>query len=370
MTNKFFCVLMTLTLTCSLMANASESMDFFSDIKNKVSGLFSNKSTDENLSKSESRKEESPSKNQIKFSDKVFSKKLLDERRIYLIDLTRSMEGYNGSENIFGTVKSQLSSAISEITDTTTEVILIPFTDRPFESFIGKISRRDEILNYISELKPKHGDTNILAAWSKGVEYLDDSKINYLFMLTDGVHNYGPPIEDLYQALNEWHNQTNGKYEFAFYVLLTPNAKEKEICRIVESSKQMWLVPTLNINTDFIVGKMNLSVNIKDNNRVSIPLTCTDPNIFNNGFKFNLSMPENEYYKIADCNGVINENGLVTFTFVKRRPQIDLPVTYNTKIQIDYDKEKYPFIFFTPEEYNIKIENVGIRSMTVKKLKK
>lgn len=302
----------------------------------------------------------------IKYSEKASAQKFIDEKRIYLIDLTRSMEGFNGSENIFGTVKQQLKDAIQSINDTTTEIVLIPFTDRPLGQINKRISNKEELLQYIDELSPKMGDTNILAAWQQGVLQLDSAKVNYMFMLTDGIHNTGEPIESLYKSLQDWHSATKDKYQFAFYVLLSSAAREQEICEIVESSKQMWLVPSLNINTDFILGKMNLNVNIINSNKVKLHLRCTNPEIFNEGFKFNISIPENEYYRIVNASTKLDSEGFLNFEIEKLKPQNQLPVSYKTILKVDYDKEKYPLIFFTPEEYNFTIDNVGTRTMYLK----
>ena len=280
------------------------------------------------------------------------------------------MEGYNDAENIFDSVKKQLNNTINTLTDTTSEIIIIPFTDRPQDIYANSIANKDSILNYVANLETKPGDTNILDAWKKGESVLDPTKINYMFMLTDGVHNTGEPIDSVYSALNNWYSKTQGRYQFAFYVLLSPSAKEQEICRIVELSKQMWLVPSMNIQTDFIVGNMNQSVNIIETNKVKMHLTCTNPEIFNQGFRFKISLPKNDYYQIANASETIDQNGDISFEIKKLKRQQDLPISSRTKILIDYNQDKFPFVFFTPEEYNLNIVNVGSRIMNIKKLEK
>lgn len=311
------------------------------------------------------KKKSKPTKQRINYTEKASAMKFIDEKRIYLIDLTRSMEGFNGSEDIFDTVKRQLKNAIMSLTDTTTQVVLIPFTDRPLDFVDKTIANKVELLDYIENLETKRGDTNILSAWQKGVEQLDPNKVNYLFMLTDGVHNTGEPIENLYNELGTWHDITQGKYQFAFYVLLSQHAREEEICDIVENSKQMWLVPSLNIDTDFILGKLNLSVNIINTNKVKLHLTCTNPEIFNDGFNIKLSIPENEYYKIVNASRVLDADGFITFEIEKLKPQNELPVSYSTVLKVNYDKNKFPLVFFTPEEYNLTIDNIGTRTMNL-----
>ena len=341
-------------LSCSSEEDKSESQELINSEIKKVNT-----------------KKETPSKKKnIKYSQKASAMKFIDEKRIYLIDLTRSMEGFNGSENIFGIVKKQVKDAIQSITDTTTEIVLIPFTDRPLGQIHKRISDKEELLKYVDGLSPKKGDTNILAAWKQGVQQLDSTKVNYMFMLTDGIHNTGEPIDSLYESLQEWHSLTKDKYQFAFYVLLSQNAREQGICEIVEESKQMWLVPSLNINTDFILGKMNLNVNIINNNKVKIHLTCTNPEIFNEGFNFNISIPKNEYYRITNASQVLDSDGFLSFEVEKLKPQNQLPISYNTVLKVDYDKEKYPLIFFTPAEYDLTIDNVGTRTMYFKQVEK
>ena len=132
----------------------------------------------------------------------------------------------------------------------------------------------------------------------------------------------------------------------------------------------MWLVPSMNIQTDFIVGNMNQSVNIIETNKVKMHLTCTNPEIFNQGFKFKISLPKNDYYQIANASETIDQNGDISFEIKKLKRQQDLPISYRTKILIDYNQDKFPFVFFTPEEYNLNIVNVGSRIMNIKKLEK
>lgn len=361
---QFFYLLVFSLLWCSC-DNVSE---ISGDVAKKASSLYDEYLGDQETSVSADsiNKRNSP----IKFSTNAKASKLMAERRIYLVDLTRSMEGYNGSEDIFDKVKEQLNSAISSMNDTTSEIVIVPFTDKPHELYIDKIANKKSILDYIANLKTRTGDTNILDAWKKGESVLDSEKINYMFMLTDGVHNTGEAIDSLYSALSTWHSNTQGKYQFAFYVLLSPAAKEQEICRIVDSSKQMWLVPSMNIQTDFIIGNMNQSVNIIDTNKVKMHLSCTNPEIFNQGFKFKISLPKNEYYQIINASETIDKNGDISFEIKKLKTQEYLPISYRTRILIEYNRIKYPFVFFTPEEYNLNIVNVGTRIMNIKQLER
>ena len=54
---------------------------------------------------------------------------LMNERRVYYLDITGSMAGYNGSPNIWNSVVSNLEKAIDSIEDDDTEIVIKTFTD-------------------------------------------------------------------------------------------------------------------------------------------------------------------------------------------------------------------------------------------------
>lgn len=51
------------------------------------------------------------------------------ERRVYYLDVTASMIGYNNSQNIWNTVVANLKHAINAIDNPTTEIVIKTFTD-------------------------------------------------------------------------------------------------------------------------------------------------------------------------------------------------------------------------------------------------
>jgi len=79
------------------------------------------------------------------------------ERRIYIVDVTASMAGRGAVEtpDIFNHVKKSLVSTIERIDDHRTEIIVIPFTNKPLDCFSGSISKKDSLCNYINSLSIK-----------------------------------------------------------------------------------------------------------------------------------------------------------------------------------------------------------------------
>ena len=226
----------------------------------------------------------------------------LSEKRIYLLDVTASMEG-NGAvatPNIFEDVKIKLADAISDLEQANTEIVVIPFTNTTFEPICGNISEKDSITHCVEQIKIRRGDTDIATAFQKGIEELDSTKVNYLFLLTDGLHNCGVEKDSLYQLLSSWNDVSRGKYMFAFYVMLTPNAKELELIQVVENTNQMWPIESMDVNVSFLLSSMNISANINNNKVVKIPLVSNNNKIFNNNIECQLKMNENPYYKIKN----------------------------------------------------------------------
>lgn len=297
----------------------------------------------------------------------VGAQSYLNEKRIYLLDVTASMAGQGTVEtpNIFDNVKKQLSNAVSSVVYPETEIVIVPFTESVFYSIHGKISQVDSLVNEISKISIRRGDTNIADAWEYGVSELDSTKVNYLFLLTDGLHNHGVEKDVLYQRLNDWQNIAKDKYMFAFYVMLTPNAKEMEIMNIVESTDKLWPIESMNVNVSFINSTLNLKSNINNNKVVRIDFSSQNDEVFNSGIQLNVTLEDNPFYEL--CNFTSNmKNKYVEFEIKELLPRIQIPIEMELKLCLKYDKEQYPLVFFTPESINFTIVNKGVRIMTIR----
>lgn len=299
-----------------------------------------------------------------------YSQITLSEKRIYLVDVTASMEGKGATAtpDIFQKVKTELTKTINSINNPATEIVIIPFTSQPHQMIKGIIREKEELTNAIKNLSIKSGDTNIADAWTKGVSEIDPHKINYLFILTDGLHNYGPTKEELYDRLSKWEGIAKDNYFFSFYVMLTPNAKEQPICSIVEKTSQMWLIESMNVNVSFIKTGLNLKTNIKNNKRVKLNFTSNNSDIFNSNIKFSLQLEDNPFYKIENQK-ISWKDKSISFDIKEQKPLMELPLKVKLKLNIKYDRENYPLVFFTPEDMNFTIENVGVRKMTIREKK-
>lgn len=291
------------------------------------------------------------------------------EKRIYIVDVTASMEGKGNviTPNIFSEVKQKLANTIEGISDSTTEIVIIPFTNTPHDAIKGETSRADSLIKEIYDINIKKGDTNIADAWKQGLQELDSHKVNYLFLLTDGLHNCGPSREELYDQLKSWEAISANNYYFAFYVMLTPNAKELEIAQIVNQTRQMWLIESMDVNVSFIQSSLAISANVNQNNKVRIYFDSNKKAIFDENVDFNIELEDNPYYEIYDSR-IYWKEGVAEFDIIELKPRMEMPVEYNSKLYIKYDKEKYPLLFFTPEIIDFKILNKGVRTMKIREL--
>lgn len=298
----------------------------------------------------------------------ILSQTIFEEKRIYLVDVTSSMEGKGIGKtfDIFDKVKEELIATIDSIDDMSTEIVIVPFTNKVHKLTSGILySHKDSLLQEIKQLKVLPGDTNITAAWEKGLSLLDSTKVNYLFLLTDGLHNYGGPKELLHKRLRDWEQFSMRNYFFAFYVMLTPNAEEQEICKIADETHQMWKIKSMNINSYFLKRSYNIDINTKTNKsfRVNYAINKKMPANGFNEFKFILE--ENPYYSLIRQSNHLDKY-YVELELQEKMPINKMPATISLNLKVSYEEEKLPLSFFTPDLYSLNISTFGLRIMTIK----
>lgn len=291
------------------------------------------------------------------------------EKRIYLFDVTASMEGKGivPTANVFSSVKRNLQYSIGLIKNKNSEITIIPFTNKPLNKFSFPLDSLQSINQCIDKLKIEKGDTNIADAWLAGINEIDTTKINYLFLITDGLHNTGPEKNVLYEHIDKWEDIANNHYYFAFYIMLTPNAKELELVYKIKETKQIWPVESLDMNVVFIQSEKEITTNINNNNKIVLRQDSSIEYDFNN-IDYTLNLEDNPYYTIDNITRLDSTSNYISFEINEKIPRLEIPLEYPVKLSIDYDAEKHPLVFFTPNVINLKIINKGIRKMTIKEI--
>lgn len=298
----------------------------------------------------------------------TYSQANLEEKRIYLVDVTASMEGkgVGMTFDIFDKVKRELIATIDSINDPSTEIVIVPFTNKVHKSISGILTNhKDSLMNEIQQIKVMSGDTNITSAWEYGLSLLDSTKVNYLFLLTDGLHNYGGPKEQLYERLRDWNNFTMRNYYFAFYVMLTPNAEEQEICKIADETHQMWKIKSMNINSYFLRRDYNININTKSAKTFKIGFTINKKMPANGFNEFKFILEDNLYYSLVRQSNHLDDN-YVELEVEEKMPINKMPASFSLNLNVIYDESKLPLSFFTPDYYSLNISTFGTREMTIK----
>ena len=295
----------------------------------------------------------------------------LQEKRIYLVDVTKSMAGKGvvPTPNIFNQVKQNLIEAISELEDKHTEIVVIPFTNKPHQAIQGYMSQKDSLIRVLNSLDLKQGDTNIADAWTMGISYLDSTKVNYMFLLTDGLHNCGPTKVDFFAKLRQWESIRNKKYFFAFYVMLTENALDQQIRTIADSTAQMWCIQSLNIKAALIRTSLEQKSNIYENKTININFISNNSKVFVDDLGVQFSIQENPFYSLTPTIKNAQNQGLYSFDIIEKQDRMNIPTDTTLTLHINFNNAKYPLVFFTPEDIDYRIINRGVRRLTLKVVK-
>lgn len=306
-------------------------------------------------------------------------------KRIYLVDVTKSMIGegkingkYNATEDIFDMLKVDLASTLSSksICDED-EIVIIPFTNKVFDKITGRGSDKFELADKVRNLTTKPGDTNIDDAWLAGVKELDSNKINLLFLMTDGIHNCGPDINELYKHLGEWNDNV---YNLAFYFMLTQNAESDKIDSIAKTKITMETIHSSNIKINILQLHRGYSTNLRGKSRFNAEMPLLGGSCDPVELKHvKMSLDDNSYYSIEKYQ-VFTNKVLLT---LKVKPDIKtLPITQNNTItftwndskqvhwnsttkQWDVIKDESSKTYILPKTVNIQIDNLGTRTMTI-----
>ena len=173
---------------------------------------------------------------------------IIPEKRIYLLDLSGSMIGQGSvrTDNVLDKMKSDLAAAV-DWTSLPTEFVFIPFTDRVMPEFGGTDTKKQELMTEISSIEAEAGNTDIASAWECALEKLDSTKVNYIFLLTDGYHNRGISKAGLNSLVKSWPQSTGRCDAEAYFVSLSPKYRTSEIARIFDETDRMSVVETMNI---------------------------------------------------------------------------------------------------------------------------
>ena len=75
---------------------------------------------------------------------------------------------------------------------------------------------------------------------------------------------------------------------------------------------------------------------------------------------------DNPYYTISPTRRSADNSKIYEFNVIEKTEKINIPIDVTLKINVNHNEEKYPLVFFTPNELDFRILNRGVRRMTLK----
>ena len=290
-------------------------------------------------------------------------------KRIYIFDVTKSMigegriNGKYGTPKVFNKLRDDLAFTIAgnSVCDDD-EIVIIPFTDTTFDKIYGYGRDRSRLVDEINSMSTKPGDTNIADAWLAGLNEIDKNKINLLFLMTDGIHNCGPDVNELYDHLTKWDDNADN---LAFYFMLTKNAESDKIDSIAQYKSTMEIVHSADIKINILQLSPSYKVNIKGNNNYSGIInarsgSCNPSELTN----VNMSMDNNADYSITNSQVFTDR---ITLTITSNKPQNELPVSSQSTITFNWNniKGENSKTYIMPKKITLQIDNLGSRTMKI-----
>jgi len=261
-----------------------------------------------------------------------FGQNFKKEKRIYMLDITKSMWGSGGKKyDIFAKVKNALYKGIEDIQDPETIVTVIPFqathTYDILDSWTFKAGdltnfnvAKKNIDSYSLESAPG-GYTDIYSALETAKKHITADRINYIFLLTDGEQSSVPSSpnkvnrvdfskDDLLSSLNNWCNYSKKKEVHLFYVMLTEFAANETIFEIVKKECNAYAVKGTNINIAFIKPKSNdIKVNLNDNpEKIEVVLTANNWHYIDKSSSVDLELENNPLFELKNKKASLENN--------------------------------------------------------------
>lgn len=155
---------------------------------------------------------------------------------IYIFDCTKSMIYYDILDRTLQFVHDDISERSPG-----NEITVVLFQGQPLETV--RFMREDfseKKWQEIDKLVRGHAEhvtnTNIVSAWERGLDFIDEGKYNYIYLMTDGEDNAhgGRGTAEVCRLIREWCGKFRDSR--AYYVELYNGAINDEIKRAIEES--------------------------------------------------------------------------------------------------------------------------------------
>lgn len=287
-------------------------------------------------------------------------------RRVYYLDCSYSMV----TNKLWDKVRDNLITAIDNVNDETTELIVIPFADNSLDNPVLKPMIANATVDGKKKLKSQ---INALTTNKNTMTYhyiplrdfynnrINPSGVTYMFLMTDGID------EDKQQRAKKdllplWGKKFGDKNVFGFYVMLHNSAKDNQIGRIIDNQNHLWKVETADVNINIIRLQPNATYNAKNEKYFDVTIDGDMKNM-----RIDAQFADNTPYKIRKVermNNNMNDKESKVRMWVEANTNNKLPVSLNTKV-ITTLKGGGQYDFLVTESISVKCEYKPERSLKV-----
>lgn len=190
------------------------------------------------------------------------------------------------------------------------EITIVTFHDNIRDIFTRNASDqgKKELVDFVKKYQYQgHKYTNIVAPIRKFYSLMDDDKIKYMFLFTDGDNDHPDTKPQFIQTLDSWTSKTQGHNAFGFYVLVHPYADRPNIRKSVELQDNFWIVPDAKVRIKICSFPTNIKYNLRDNKG---PLSIVMKGKYA-GAKGKVKLEtHDEYYDVLCSDGEIKDGKL------------------------------------------------------------
>ena len=284
----------------------------------------------------------------------------MDRKYIYVLDITKSMCGYQDkTPDILDDVIEQMVASIENTRDPNADIVLSTFQDQILDTWEGK----EKIISELKKIKCNNllvTRTNTYAAWKDAAAKLDANKMNIVFVLTDGEHNsHKNTRQEMLNLVNDWDNHTNNHQvgPYAFLVQFTEHAIDAEVKRVVDTSDYVEIIDGIEFFV-LLINEPEPIVNIDERLSFEFDLEKDYWKTEYNDLKVRFEL-DNPFFRLKRSEFTVGE--LPVQLELELRGELEevkhaLPEESLLKIDVSLDN-KYPQIKLLDHRLDVRIRN-------------
>lgn len=307
-----------------------------------------------------------------------FAQNILD-RRIYLWDVTLSMKGKGAKEtpNIYNDVVDFLVRDINSLTDSSTEIVVLPFQTSVLETWCTKATEEGKKA-IVAQIKGYQNDLMTNTNIAGPIEYVKNNHINnnrrnMLILLTDGQQSRQFGGNDkLLESIRGWQEYAQMNDAYLVYVMLTDEAVNDGIKHEADRQERFCIV-TPPMGMEFVeLNPAVSSFNIKDDRTIKIVFTSNKNIAIPDNLRISVQTGEDSPFEIDTTaeirNGRIEITPEYDYETLKTRlpEQSQIKLVLNAENSDEIKKSTGKIVLLSPSSVKMDLINKREKTLTIK----